>query len=161
MGEVPRRIQRKRVKGWKMPLGAVYIGRPSRWGNPFIVGAPYMPWLAIALGCRGDRAGQQRAAVRLYEAWLTRTAVMPLLEGGSGDAIEFTSGAVRSTEQHCRSLAIGFATMKLPVDLPEPPTLEEVRAQLGGRSLACFCPEGEECHGDVLLRLANTQTKLV
>lgn len=31
----PKRIQRKRVKGWKMPAGAVYVGRPSRWGNPF------------------------------------------------------------------------------------------------------------------------------
>ncbi len=31
---VPRRIQRSRGKGWRMPEGAVYVGRPSRWGNP-------------------------------------------------------------------------------------------------------------------------------
>jgi len=30
----PKRIQRSRVKGWRMPPGAVYVGRPSRWGNP-------------------------------------------------------------------------------------------------------------------------------
>ena len=30
----PVRIQRKRTKGWRMPEGAVYVGRPSRWGNP-------------------------------------------------------------------------------------------------------------------------------
>ena len=35
----PKRIQRKRTKGWRMPEGAVYVGRPSRWGNPFRVGA--------------------------------------------------------------------------------------------------------------------------
>ena len=35
----PQRIQRKREKGWRMPEGAVYVGRPSRWGNPFRVGA--------------------------------------------------------------------------------------------------------------------------
>lgn len=29
------RIQRKRTKGWKMPEDAVYMGRPSPWGNPF------------------------------------------------------------------------------------------------------------------------------
>lgn len=29
------RVQRKRTKGWRMPEGAVYIGRPSRWGNPW------------------------------------------------------------------------------------------------------------------------------
>ncbi len=30
----PVRIQRKRTKGWKAPEGAVYVGRPSKWGNP-------------------------------------------------------------------------------------------------------------------------------
>lgn len=30
----PARIQRKRTKGWRMPKGAVYVGRPSQWGNP-------------------------------------------------------------------------------------------------------------------------------
>lgn len=33
----PHRIQRKRSKGWRMPDGAVYVGRGSKWGNPFIV----------------------------------------------------------------------------------------------------------------------------
>lgn len=30
----PRRIQRRRTKGWRMPEGAVYVGRPTAWGNP-------------------------------------------------------------------------------------------------------------------------------
>lgn len=34
----PKRIRRSRAKGWKMPENAVYVGRPTRWGNPFIVG---------------------------------------------------------------------------------------------------------------------------
>ena len=34
----PKRIQRRRTKGWRMPEGAVYVGRPSRWGNPWRVG---------------------------------------------------------------------------------------------------------------------------
>ena len=33
----PKRIQRKRTKGWRMPENAVYVGRPSKWGNPFRV----------------------------------------------------------------------------------------------------------------------------
>lgn len=33
----PVRIQRQRTKGWRMPAGAVYVGRPSRWGNPWRV----------------------------------------------------------------------------------------------------------------------------
>lgn len=34
----PQRIQRKRTKGWRMPEGAVYVGRPSVFANPFRVG---------------------------------------------------------------------------------------------------------------------------
>jgi len=33
----PKRIQRRRTKGWRMPEGAIYVGRSSRWGNPFKV----------------------------------------------------------------------------------------------------------------------------
>ena len=33
---MPKRIQRKRTKGWKMPDGAVYVGRPTKFGNPFV-----------------------------------------------------------------------------------------------------------------------------
>ena len=31
----PIRIQRKRIKGWRMAPNTVYVGRPSKWGNPF------------------------------------------------------------------------------------------------------------------------------
>jgi hypothetical protein len=32
---MPERIQRRRIKGWRMPEGAKYVGRGSRWGNPY------------------------------------------------------------------------------------------------------------------------------
>src|SRR5581483_2823660 len=31
------RIQRSRAKGWRMPAGAIYVGRPTKWGNQFKV----------------------------------------------------------------------------------------------------------------------------
>lgn len=34
-------------------------------------------------------------------------------------------------------------------------TPEEIRADLGGRNLACWCKEDEDCHADILLELAN------
>lgn len=34
-GRVPVRVQRRRTAGWRMPAGAVYVGRPTRWGNPY------------------------------------------------------------------------------------------------------------------------------
>jgi hypothetical protein len=52
MNKIPRRIQRKRTRGWKMPKGAIYVGRPTRWGNPFT--------------CGGDNA----RAVKLYEKYI-------------------------------------------------------------------------------------------
>ncbi len=35
---MPQRLQRSRKKGWRMPADAVYVGRPTRWGNPFVIG---------------------------------------------------------------------------------------------------------------------------
>ena len=37
---MPKRVQRKRTKGWKMPPNTVYVGRGSEWGNPFLVDGP-------------------------------------------------------------------------------------------------------------------------
>ena len=31
----PTRIQRRRTNGWRMPANTVYVGRPTKWGNPF------------------------------------------------------------------------------------------------------------------------------
>jgi hypothetical protein len=50
--KMPKRIQRKRVKGWRMPENAIYVGRPTKWGNPFPV----------------DIYGEQ--AIELYRRWL-------------------------------------------------------------------------------------------
>jgi hypothetical protein len=52
---MPKRIQRKRVKGWRMPENTVYVGRGSRYGNPYRVGIDgnryevlylYVQWLS-------------------------------------------------------------------------------------------------------------------
>lgn len=44
---MPERIQRRRTKGWRMPEGAIYVGRPGFWGNPYQAGiAAKMPFLA-------------------------------------------------------------------------------------------------------------------
>lgn len=36
----PKRIQRKRTAGWRMPADAVYVGRPGKWGNPYLSADP-------------------------------------------------------------------------------------------------------------------------
>ena len=35
----PVRIQRKRTKGWRMPKNTIYVGRGSKWGNPYKIGS--------------------------------------------------------------------------------------------------------------------------
>jgi hypothetical protein len=37
------RIQRSRKKGWTMPSNSEYAGRPSDYGNPFVIGKEYHP----------------------------------------------------------------------------------------------------------------------
>lgn len=57
---MPVRIQRRRTRGWRMPAGAVYVGRPTRFGNPWHIGDT---------GPAGDTV-DQAAAVALYAAHL-------------------------------------------------------------------------------------------
>ncbi|MGY4543275.1 hypothetical protein ACVWY0_003208 [Arthrobacter sp. UYNi723] len=64
---MPERIQRKRTKGWRMPEGAVYVGRGSKWGNPWVVGK------AIIL--TGKRTGEKingEDAAKLFRTTLAR-----------------------------------------------------------------------------------------
>jgi hypothetical protein len=38
-----------------------------------------------------------------------------------------------------------------------PPTRKEIRQELAGKKLACWCKPGEPCHGDILLKIANSR----
>ena len=46
----PMRVQRQRTKGWRMPPNTVYVGRPTKWGNPFRAGYenPMLPGRLVA-----------------------------------------------------------------------------------------------------------------
>lgn len=84
-----------------MPVEAIYVGRPTKWGNPCRVLAPR------------DDSGMWawKAAVRIYKRML------------------------RSGE--------------LPV------STKDVKAELRGKDLACWCPLNQPCHADILLEIAN------
>lgn len=41
---MPKRIQRRRTKGWRMPSNTVYVGRPTIYGNPFQTAAEFRQW---------------------------------------------------------------------------------------------------------------------
>jgi len=47
----PRRIQRKRVKGWRLPHGATCVAPPGKWGNPFATASEFREVMkVVALG---------------------------------------------------------------------------------------------------------------
>lgn len=71
----PRRIQRKRTTGWSMPPNTVYVGRPSKWGNPFPVGE-----------CESDRQGSVDAfrALLTEKPSLSRHRLLGILKGNVG-----------------------------------------------------------------------------
>jgi len=95
----PQRIQRKRSKGWRMPEGAVYVGRPGRWGNPFRVPFKYRwaddqpcPYPGPARETQGEWEQLERCetlhhAVFWYEAWITR--MVPTI---AQDAVTYLAG---------------------------------------------------------------------
>lgn len=64
---MPKRIQRKRTKGWRMPENAVYVGRPTKWGNPW---SPNGYWDA---GYSGSLLVAVKACIEQYRAWMTQT----------------------------------------------------------------------------------------
>lgn len=90
----PTRIQRRRTKGWRKPEGAVYVGRPTRFGNPArIVRADH--GLLVQWGDTGGSVGvwptmteARRYATEVYRAWIeqpeqadTRRLFRALLHG--------------------------------------------------------------------------------
>lgn len=114
----PQRIQRKRTKGWKMPKGAVYVGRPTKWGNPF--------------------------APKIIPGWATASREY---------AVEDFTRWLAAPDIHWRNTSGGFPTVTASVEAAR--RIREDIGELAGKDLACYCPESQPCHGDVLLDLAN------
>jgi len=68
---MPIRFLRKRSRGWRLPSDAVYVGRPTRWDNPYKVGEP-----------NPDKPGSEltaKDAVFLYESYVCNDPDFQLL----------------------------------------------------------------------------------
>ena len=127
------RIQRSRQH--KQTVPAAYVGRGSKWGNPFRLVRTSGIWMIKTDGsercssiltkhARFAYATKEEAAkdaVRCYGWWL-----LPY---------EHKTG---NTEEFLRSIAMMES-------------IEELR----GKNLSCWCKVGEPCHADFLLELAN------
>ncbi|MEV5451614.1 DUF4326 domain-containing protein [Streptomyces sp. NPDC052535] len=124
---MPQRVQRKRTRGWRAPEGAAYVGRGTRYGNPWAViqtntGTGWaVQWAGHAdqhrpLGLNdfvpaNDQRDAHALAVELFETWVH--------------------------------------------GLPQ--LLDRAQQELAGRDLMCWCAESLPCHADSLLQLANME----
>ncbi len=129
---MPKRIQRSRTKGWRMPAGAVYVGRPTKWCNPFASSENDRECQAkihIANGMvfEPDSWWNAKGVVEMYESWLLGLKVRDC-----------------ETEEF------------LTVEQFLPPSPIYDLHLLRGKDLVCWCPIGACCHADALLKLANT-----
>ncbi len=129
---MPKRIQRKRTKGWRMPEGAVYVGRPSKWGNPYY---PKMDddynWFVMLEDATGPI--QAELAASRSDA-MNFSAQFFADDSTTGDLVEYPFDQVKS-ELAGRDLACWC-----PLDDGH-----------GNRV---------PCHADVLLELANEESDL-
>lgn len=124
----PQRIQRSRAKGWRMPVGAVYVGRPTIWGNPF------------------------RVVMDDDYRWSVVEDVADL-----GDIEVESCGSKAEASEAAASFFADGLHSRLGAEFPmRYPSVDEIRNALAGRDLVCWCREGDPCHADVLLELANT-----
>ena len=67
----PKRIQRKRTKGFKLPEGVVCVTRPTKWGNPYRVKDYDIREADDTPAPKAVQLREARAmAVRDFEHWL-------------------------------------------------------------------------------------------
>lgn len=126
----PARVQRKRSKGWKMPDNTIYVGRGTKWGNPFKIAPVKHGWHVVAkedgkehvLLKTNDYDEAVNFSLKSYQYWL-----MPYTHK-EGDIEKFYQSTV---------------------------VYESIVSELKGKNLACWCGLSQRCHADILLKLAN------
>lgn len=130
MTEMPKRIQMTRQRPWRAEHpDAVIVSRPSKWGNPFAARIPHGETL--------QPSETRQHLVDQFRAWL--------IGGDRFDEVVERMPLVDEQGRVWRTTAVRTTR----------PTPYEVRQELAGRDLACWCPLDQPCHADVLLELAN------
>jgi hypothetical protein len=152
----PKRVQLSRRKGARKPPDAVTVARPTKWGNPFALGdesrglVRYGPKHLERFGRAWDYEGRISAAGQRHDMWFSRD-----------DIIEtHVRWATRAELVELYRLTLTDPTPGMRLAYPSAAgrfltvTLDDIRRELAGKDLACWCPLDVGCHADVLLRVA-------
>lgn len=131
-GDGPVRLQRKRTKGWRMPEGAVYVGRPTIWGNPWYL----------------DGASEHAVSLRLGPGW-------------KAESVARGNGGLAFVVAHHRLWLKGGTALALPEMVKWRMEVCRRLKELRGKDLVCWCSLDRACHADTLIDLANTPAGLL
>lgn len=125
--EMPKRIRRERTKGWRLPANAVCVDRSTRYGNPVRITPE-----------RSDRDG--RLMYRVH-----------------GSPMDISGGPAYNDLDTARYFAAKFFEWDLLNNRygAAYPSMDDIRRELAGKDLACWCPIGGSCHADILLEIAS------
>ncbi len=122
---MPKRVQRKRTKGYKLPENTKCVNRGTKWGNP--------------IKLMGDQiyidASYRR---KILDKWVWHRL------GDIDDVIFLYQKLWDGTKFQNQDLQYWADKFK-ELDLEE----------LKGKNLACFCSLDKKCHADKLIELAN------
>lgn len=132
LAEVPVRIQRSRQHKQVSPNGLPisYVGRGTRWGNPFrLVKYSDGKW---AVKTDGSDRCNELLIKHCHAVYHTRDAA-------AIDAIKCYNFWLLPYSHKEGSMA----------------EIEDAIASLKGKNLSCWCRLDEKCHADLLLELAN------
>ncbi|MCW2395869.1 MULTISPECIES: DUF4326 domain-containing protein [unclassified Sphingobium] len=137
MSRPPVRVQLRRTRGWRMPADTVKIDRTTKWGNPFIV----------------EKVGMVESGDRDDEGQPIMIGPWRCIEKGAPD---FVDGWHFPTKAEALGKSVDLYRLHLGRSLDlQAAALDELR----WKNLACWCGEGEPCHGDELLKVANRKIK--
>lgn len=150
---MPKRVQLRRTRGWRLPVGAVVVARPTKWGNPF----RYRQWTGLArvpaIFDDGEWEYEDRISAdgMRHDFWHPdgRISVCHVRYMTRDEVVECYRRVL--TDDLTESMRGGFAGCRV-VRV----TVDDVRRELAGRDLACWCKPTDPCHADVLLSIANT-----
>lgn len=158
----PQRIQLSRARGWRLPVKAVSVARPTKWGNPFRVGRGQEACLVREPGALTGQSWELEGRIsgdgnrHDYYHPGGRVTVCNVRFATAAECVELYRRALMKQPDEAIRMTWG-GTWVNPGFGPVKVTVASVRDELAGLDLGCWCKPGQPCHADVLLAIANRE----
>jgi len=139
LAEVPVRVQRSRQHKQVSPNGLpiAYVGRGTRWGNPFrLVQYSDGKW---SVKTDGSERGKELLIKHCHAVYETKNAA-------AIDAINCYNFWLLPDTHREGSMSDFYQSLA---------QIDDAVISLKGKNLSCWCKLNEKCHADLLLELAN------